>query len=71
MDFSVAIRTITLRNGVADFNVGCGIVYDSKPEAEYEEMLLKAHPLLNALGVGPSAAAMSPSPQVNTSSNRR
>jgi para-aminobenzoate synthetase component 1 len=63
MDFSVAIRTITLREGVAEFNVGCGIVYDSKPQAEYEEMLLKAQPLLEALGVG---AVVTPASKAGT-----
>ena len=43
MRFSVAIRTITLfKDGRAVFNVGGGIVFDSKPQAEYEECLLKA-----------------------------
>lgn len=43
MRFSVAIRTITLFNdGKAVFNVGGGIVFDSKAEAEYDECLLKA-----------------------------
>ncbi|WP_105428622.1 aminodeoxychorismate synthase component I [Neorhizobium sp. T6_25] len=43
MRFSVAIRTITLFNGEkAVFNVGGGIVFDSKAEAEYDECLLKA-----------------------------
>lgn len=43
MRFSVAIRTISLFNhGRAVFNVGGGIVFDSKAEAEYEECLLKA-----------------------------
>ena len=51
MDFNVAIRTITVRDDLATFNVGCGIVYDSNPEAEYAEMLLKARPLLEALGL--------------------
>jgi para-aminobenzoate synthetase component 1 len=51
MDFNVAIRTMTVRNDVATFNVGCGIVYDSEPQAEFEEMLLKARPLAEALGV--------------------
>jgi len=54
MDFNVAIRTITIQGEFAVFNVGCGIVYDSKPEAEYEELLLKASPLLRALGIGSS-----------------
>ncbi|MBW8284486.1 MAG: aminodeoxychorismate synthase component I [Rhizobium sp.] len=43
MCFSVAIRTLTLFKGHrAVFNVGGGIVFDSKAEAEYEECLLKA-----------------------------
>ena len=43
MRFSVAIRTISLfKDGKAVFNVGGGIVFDSKAEAEYEECLLKA-----------------------------
>jgi para-aminobenzoate synthetase component 1 len=56
MDFSVAIRTITVQGDSATFNVGCGIVYDSRPGAEYEEMLLKARPLLEALGLPTRAA---------------
>ncbi|MBZ5516150.1 MAG: anthranilate synthase component I family protein [Acidobacteriia bacterium] len=51
MDFNVAIRTMTIQNDVATFNVGGGIVYDSEPQAEFEEMLLKARPLLDALGL--------------------
>jgi anthranilate/para-aminobenzoate synthase component I len=51
MDFNVAIRTMTIRKDIASFNVGCGIVYDSDPSAEFEEMLLKARPLAEALGV--------------------
>ncbi len=43
MRFSVAIRTLTLfKDHRAVFNVGGGIVFDSKAEAEYEECLLKA-----------------------------
>ncbi len=43
MRFSVAIRTLSLfKTGRAVFNVGGGIVFDSKAEAEYEECLLKA-----------------------------
>jgi anthranilate/para-aminobenzoate synthase component I len=51
MDFNVAIRTMTIQNDMATFNVGCGIVYDSEPQGEFEEMLLKARPLAEALGV--------------------
>ncbi|HVF27725.1 MAG TPA: aminodeoxychorismate synthase component I [Pyrinomonadaceae bacterium] len=50
IDLSVAIRTMTIRDGTARFNVGGGIVADSDPAEEYEESLLKAHALLKALG---------------------
>jgi para-aminobenzoate synthetase component I len=48
-DLSVAIRTMTVRDGRARFNVGGGIVADSQPEDEYEESLIKARALLRAL----------------------
>jgi anthranilate/para-aminobenzoate synthase component I len=60
MESNVAIRTMTIRDDVATFNVGCGIVYDSEPQAEFEEMLLKARPLLEALGVGARGASSMP-----------
>ncbi|HEY2867813.1 MAG TPA: aminodeoxychorismate synthase component I [Pyrinomonadaceae bacterium] len=50
LDLSVAIRTMVFRDGVATFNVGGGIVIDSDPAAEYDESLLKATALLDALG---------------------
>ena len=49
-DLSVAIRTMTIRDRTATFNVGGGITIDSEPEAEYAESLLKAKALLAALG---------------------
>ncbi|MHA6686388.1 aminodeoxychorismate synthase component I [Mesorhizobium sp. A556] len=43
MRFSVAIRTLSLfPGGEAVYNVGGGIVFDSKVEEEYQECLLKA-----------------------------
>ena len=50
MDFSVAIRTMVIEKGTARFNVGGGIVYDSDPASEYQEVMLKAQPLFKALG---------------------
>jgi para-aminobenzoate synthetase component 1 len=46
-DFSlnVAIRTIELRQGEAEFGVGGGIVYDSRAADEWEECLWKARVL--------------------------
>jgi len=49
-DLSVAIRTMVIKNQEAIFNVGGGIVIDSVPELEYEETLVKAKALLEALG---------------------
>ncbi|HLM61661.1 MAG TPA: anthranilate synthase component I family protein [Pyrinomonadaceae bacterium] len=50
IDLNVAIRTMVVRNREAIFNVGGGIVIDSVPVNEYEETLVKAKALLNALG---------------------
>jgi len=51
LDLSVAIRTMTIRDALARFCVGGGIVADSDPALEYEESLVKARALLRALGV--------------------
>ena len=51
MELSVAIRTMTIIDGVAYVPVGGGIVADSDPVAEYEETLTKAAAMLAALGV--------------------
>jgi len=51
VDTSVAIRTMTITDGIASFSTGGGIVSDSQPEVEYAEMLLKAKALLRALGL--------------------
>jgi anthranilate/para-aminobenzoate synthase component I len=50
IDLNVAIRTMTIRDRTARFNVGGGIVIDSRPEDEYAESLTKARALLTALG---------------------
>lgn len=49
--FSVAIRTIAFRGGVASYGVGGGIVYDSVAESEWREALLKGEALGRALAV--------------------
>jgi para-aminobenzoate synthetase component 1 len=41
-DFNIAIRTAMLRDGMADFWAGGGIVADSDPALEYAETLAKA-----------------------------
>lgn len=41
-DFAVAIRTGVWRDGTFSFGAGGGVVADSRPEAEWEELHLKA-----------------------------
>lgn len=50
IDASVAIRTMVFRDRQVTFNVGGGVVTDSDPQLEYDESLLKARALLNAVG---------------------
>lgn len=47
---SVAIRVLAASRGVGEFWVGGGIMWDSVPELEYEETLIKAEAMLRALG---------------------
>lgn len=49
MDTSIVIRTLVLRDGLAAWGVGCGIVADSDPAAEYDEALLKGAALRAAI----------------------
>lgn len=48
-DLNVAIRTMTIADRTARFNVGGGITFDSRPADEYDESLTKARALLTAL----------------------
>jgi len=50
-DINIVIRTFIIRGKKAYFQVGGAVVYDSDPEAEYQETLLKGKALLAALGV--------------------
>jgi para-aminobenzoate synthetase/4-amino-4-deoxychorismate lyase len=50
LELNVAIRTFEFAAGKAWIGAGGGIVADSDPAAEYAECLIKATPLLTALG---------------------
>ncbi len=50
LELSVAIRTFEARGGRLWLGAGGGIVADSDPEAELEECLVKARPLIAAIG---------------------
>jgi aminodeoxychorismate synthase component I len=49
LTLSVGIRIVVIRNDSATFWVGSGIVWDSEPEEEYEETLIKARAILSAM----------------------
>ena len=51
LDFCIAIRTITIRGGLARVQAGAGIVADSNAAAEFEETRDKARALLQALAM--------------------
>ena len=50
LDLALTIRTFAVAEGRIHLWVGGGIVWDSEPEAEVEESLVKARPLLAAIG---------------------
>ena len=52
MDFNILIRSFLKKDKDIYFGVGGGIVYDSDPESEYEETLVKAKALMQALRGG-------------------
>ncbi|MSP78364.1 MAG: anthranilate synthase component I [Dehalococcoidia bacterium] len=49
MDTAICIRTMVVKDGAAYIQAGGGIVYDSDPEAEYQETLAKAQAALRAI----------------------
>jgi anthranilate synthase component I len=49
MDMAIAIRTMVMKDHTAYIQAGCGIVYDSVPELEYQESLNKARALFKAI----------------------
>jgi para-aminobenzoate synthetase component 1 len=53
IELNVAIRTMIVRDGLVHIPVGGGIVADSNPAAEYDETLVKARAMFEALGVAP------------------
>ena len=48
--WNIAIRTMEVLGNRVEFGVGAGIVWDSDPEAEFEETLHKAQKILSSLG---------------------
>jgi para-aminobenzoate synthetase/4-amino-4-deoxychorismate lyase len=50
LELNVVIRTFEIAEGRVWLGVGGGIVADSTPDGEYAELLVKARPLLHAIG---------------------
>jgi para-aminobenzoate synthetase component 1 len=59
MDLNIVIRTFIIDGHKVYFQVGGGIVYDSEPEAEYQETLDKAKALFMALKLSPEVSTVS------------
>ncbi len=51
LDLNIAIRTFLVKGSKAYFQVGGAVVYDSDPEAEYQETLDKAKALIDTLNM--------------------
>jgi anthranilate/para-aminobenzoate synthase component I len=50
LELALTIRTFAIAEGRLHLWVGGGVVWDSDPAAEVEESLVKAAPLLEAIG---------------------
>jgi len=48
-EFNIAIRSLHLKDGQLDYQVGGGIVWDSEPESEYQETVDKARAICETL----------------------
>src|SRR2546426_3931574 len=59
LDLALTIRTFASAEGQVHLSVGGGVVWDSDPAAEVEESLVKAEPLLEAIGAPLGAARRS------------
>ena len=55
LDLNIVIRTLLVRPGLAELQVGGAVLAESDPESEYQETLDKARPLLDLLA-GPAGA---------------
>jgi para-aminobenzoate synthetase component 1 len=53
MDLDIVIRTMIIKDNRAYFQLGGAIVYDSEPEAEFQETLDKGKALIQALNLSP------------------
>lgn len=55
MDTAIAIRTAVIKNGKLYAQAGAGVVYDSKPQLEWDETMNKARAVMTAAGMAEGA----------------
>jgi len=60
LDTAITIRTLLMKDGFAHVQAGGGVVYDSKPDLEFEESLGKARALMLAIERAEQTEAGSP-----------
>ncbi len=56
MNTGLTLRTVRMKDGIAEIRAGATLLYDSEPEAEDEECRLKASALFAAVRAEPAAA---------------
>jgi para-aminobenzoate synthetase/4-amino-4-deoxychorismate lyase len=66
LELNVAIRTFEIAGGRIWLGVGGGIVADSTPQDEYDELLVKARPLVDAIG---GSLAEAPGPRIEAAAD--
>jgi anthranilate synthase len=62
LNTGLTLRTIRIKNGVAEVRAGATLLYDSDPQAEEDETMLKASAFLDAIRRPPAAARARPEP---------
>ena len=60
MNTCIAIRTLVMKDGIVYFQSGAGIVYDSKPEKEYQETVHKAKAIMKAIDLAEGGLTVNP-----------
>lgn len=71
LNTGLTLRTISLKDGLAEIRVGATLLADSIPEAEEEETYLKAAALRKAIDYQPSPPAAGPRQHENYGRGRR
>jgi anthranilate synthase component I len=60
LDTAITLRTMVVKDGVANVQAGGGIVYDSDPATEFQETINKAGALMRAIDLAEEQAAATP-----------